>query len=179
MIWLIRHGEAAAGWGDADDPGLSGLGRKQAFHAADILRSAPVTRAISSPMKRCQQTADAFTSRSGMSFDTVNAVTEIPTPAGLDDRRAWLSGFMSGDWSAAPALLKDWRDGLIAAVEGLPDNTAVFTHFVAINAIVGHLNNVPGVTVFRPANCSITTLTRSGSALSVDKLGSEAATRIL
>ena len=30
MIYLVRHGEAAASWGDHPDPGLSELGQKQA-----------------------------------------------------------------------------------------------------------------------------------------------------
>lgn len=112
-------------------------------------------------------------------METVHAVTEIPTPEGLEDRRAWLSNLMAGNWSAAPQVLKDWRSRLIATVEALPDNTAVFTHFVAINAIVGHLDGTQSVTVFRPGNCSITTLVRNGDKLAVQAMGGEAETKVL
>ena len=33
-LYLVRHGEAAAAWGDHDDPGLSPLGQAQATDAA-------------------------------------------------------------------------------------------------------------------------------------------------
>ena len=179
MIWLIRHGEAAASWGEADDPGLSDLGRKQAAHAAELLVAQPVDKAITSPMARCRETAQAFASRSGLPLAVEPAVTEIPTPAGLTDRRAWLSGFMAGKWSDAPDLLKSWKQTLLQSIEAIPDNTAVFTHFVAINAIASHLMGNDDVTVFRPANCSITTLHRQSGDLAVHSLGSEAATQVL
>jgi len=33
-IYLVRHGEAAASWGESSDPGLSELGWQQAEDAA-------------------------------------------------------------------------------------------------------------------------------------------------
>jgi probable phosphoglycerate mutase len=35
--FLVRHGEAAAHWGEEEDPGLSALGRQQAERAAGEL----------------------------------------------------------------------------------------------------------------------------------------------
>lgn len=179
MIWLVRHGEAAAGWGEADDPGLSALGHKQAAATAGILATEPIRNLVCSPMQRCQETAAPFAARSGLRILTEPLVSEIPTPPDLADRREWLSGFMSGDWSAAPALLHTWRADLLDAVSNLEDGTVVFTHFIAINTIVGHLYDKPSVTNFRPGHCSITRLERTSSRLSVAQLGSEAATRVL
>ncbi|MGB3624917.1 MAG: histidine phosphatase family protein [Henriciella sp.] len=179
MIWLVRHGEAAAGWGEADDPGLSALGHKQADAAADILSSQSIVKIICSPMTRCQETARPFSTRAELDVRTEARVSEIPTPEGLSDRRAWLSGFMAGDWSEAPALLVDWKSDLIQTLDGLEDNTVVFTHFIAINTIVGHLTGSAKVTNFRPGHCSITKLKTSPEGLSVAELGSESATRVL
>lgn len=179
MIWLVRHGEAAAGWGEADDPGLSALGHKQAAATAGILADQPIGNIVCSPMQRCQETAAPFATSSSRSILTDPRVSEIPTPPNLDDRRAWLSGFMSGDWSEAPALLHTWKADLLAAISGLDDGTVVFTHFIAINTIVGHLYDKASVTNFRPGHCSITTLDHTSSGLSVAQLGSEAATRVL
>ncbi len=61
-IFLVRHGEAAASWGQASDPGLSELGIEQASAAAETLR--PLlgleTRLLSSPLKRACDTASKF-----------------------------------------------------------------------------------------------------------------------
>ena len=43
MIYLVRHGEAAAGWGDHPDPGLSALGQKQAKAVAVELQKRGAT----------------------------------------------------------------------------------------------------------------------------------------
>ena len=179
MIYFVRHGEAEAGWGHAPDPGLSALGREQAEAVAHRLESEYIEHAFASPMARCQQTSQPFARESGLTVRTEPAVSEIPTPGGLDDRVAWLRGFMSGDWNEAPQLLHDWRETLLARVAALPDHTVVFSHFIAINTIVGHLQGAESVTSFRPGHCSVTSLTRTGGKLAVETLGSEAATRVL
>ncbi|MDP3739628.1 MAG: histidine phosphatase family protein, partial [Hyphomonadaceae bacterium] len=69
-----------------------------------------------------------------------------------------------------------WRANALAAVDKVQDETAVFSHFVAINAIVGLLTGDDRVVVFRPGHCSITKLARRGGKLVVTELGSEAAT---
>ena len=64
-------------------------------------------------------------------------------------------------------------------VAALPDGTAVFSHFVAINAIVGQITGQRDVLVFRPGHCSITLLEKTEAGLKLDKLGDEGATRVL
>lgn len=179
MIFLVRHGEAEAGWGTAPDPGLSALGHKQAEAVAQTLTGQPITHALSSPMQRCRETSAPFVKASGLSAVIEPDVSEIPTPEGLNDRVAWLRGFMAGDWDAAPAVVADWRESLLARLHTIEDNTVVFSHFIAINTIVGHLTGSEKVTSFRPGHCSVTQLRRDGGRLVVDMLGSEAATKVL
>ena len=44
-IYLVRHGEAAASWAQATDPGLSEFGHEQARAAARLLRPRLAARA--------------------------------------------------------------------------------------------------------------------------------------
>lgn len=171
-IYLIRHGEAAAAWGDHDDPGLSPLGLKQAADAAMKLGVLKPAHAISSPLARCRETAAAFEMESGLAARIVPAVTEIPTPEGTGDRRAWLQQAMSGTWSALSSHAA-WRRALIETLAQLKEDTAVFTHFVAINVAVGAAEGADAVTLFRPANCSITTFDTDGKSLRLIARGEE------
>lgn len=173
-IYLIRHGEAAAAWGDHDDPGLSPLGVKQAAHAAGLLQALKPALAWTSPLARCRETAAAFEMETGMAARVEEAVTEIPTPADVGDRQSWLRQTMAGTWQDAPGLLP-WRRSLIETLIAAQEDVAVFTHFVAINVAVGAAQNSEAVTVFRPSNCSITTFTTDGKALTLLAQGDEAA----
>ena len=83
---------------------------------------------------------------------------------------------MAGAWTDTDAALQAWRTSVLAAIENLPDETAVFSHFIAINAIVGLLTNDDRVVVFKPGHASITKLDRHGGGLRVMELGPEAAT---
>lgn len=179
MIYLIRHGEAASSWGEHPDPGLSDLGREQAATAADTLGQLGIDRAISSPMARCQETAQAFADLSGLDLKIAPNVTEIPTPSDITDRVPWLRNLMSGAWSDAPQLVQTWRHHLIRTVSQLPPNTAVFTHFVAINAIIGHLEETDAVTVFRPNHCSLTKLEPGTAGLKLIERGESLETKVL
>jgi broad specificity phosphatase PhoE len=81
---------------------------------------------------------------------------------------------MAGSWSDVPEYAA-WRAGVLKAVEACPDDTAIFSHFVAINAVVGLLTGNDNVLAFRPGHCSITKLARRGGKLVVAELGSEGA----
>ncbi len=179
MIYLVRHGEAAASWGDHPDPGLSELGQGQARSVAKILRESGARSAICSPMQRCRETAAPFERDMRLMARIEPLVSEIVTPKGVEDRVSWLRGVMSGTWDEADAAIKDWRRDMVEAVSALPDETVVFSHFVAINAIVSALEDVPQVTAFRPGHCSVTELARTGNRLIVKTRGSEAATKVL
>ena len=177
MIYLVRHGEAAASWGEHGDPGLSDKGRAQADAAADTLADLGANGLIASPMQRCRETAQAFAERLGKRAIIEPAVSEIITPETVTDRVSWLRELMAGDW---PENMSPWRHSAFNAVNALPDGTAVFSHFVAINAIVGRIQNSQKVLVFKPDHCSITKLDRTAKGeLQVAELGGNATTRIL
>lgn len=182
MIYLVRHGEAAARWGRADadpDPGLSDLGRTQAALAARALVQRPVERLIASPMRRAQETAAAFAAASGLPIETRPEVSEIPRPDGLSDPATWLKGVLAGRWADQSDALRNWRNSVFEFVAALPDETVVFSHFVPINAVVGLIEGREEAVVFHPNYASITILERAGGSLCVSTRGGEADTLIL
>jgi len=180
MILLIRHAEAAASWGTHPDPGLSDLGQAQAERLADrLLREYDVSGIISSPMQRCQQTAAPFSRRRGLSTQIASEVSEIPTPPDVPDRREWLNTILSGQWAHMPDTIIAWRQRLMTCLSQLPDHSAVFTHFVAINAIIAGLENHDTVRVFNPGHTSITLLDRDDSGLLVISRQDQIAGQIL
>ena len=179
MIYFVRHGEAAAGWGAHPDPGLSAKGKAQAEQVCIALRQNAIATILTSPMMRCQETAAPFAAASGLVAAIEPRVTEIPTPADVADRVTWLRDLMAGSWHAAPQMIQDWRQTLIDTVSAMPANTVVFSHFVAINALVGHAEGRDEVTVFRPDNCSITVFSPSETGLRLVSRGNEAGTKVL
>lgn len=179
MIYLVRHGEAAAGWGDHPDPGLSDLGHRQADAAAEALVELGARSAICSPMRRCRETASPFERRIRFTANIEPLVSEIVTPEGVGDRVDWLKRYMAGTWGQEGAAHDDWRRRMVEALLLLPENTVVFSHFVAINAAVSLIENDPRTIVFKPGHCSITQVDFSGAVPRVVEYGSQAATRVL
>lgn len=173
-IYLVRHGEPASHWGDANpDPGLSALGLAQAAHAATVLKRHGVRTALTSPLQRCVETAAAFEMEAGVSATITEAVREVPTPAGVADRRAWLAAVMEGAWSVHPELAP-FRDGVVARLLAVTKDVAVFSHYVAINAAVGAATGRDEVMVCKPAHASITILSNDAGVLQLIEAGAEA-----
>ncbi|MDZ4760529.1 MAG: histidine phosphatase family protein [Alphaproteobacteria bacterium] len=179
MIYLIRHAEPSAGWGDHLDPGLSELGARQASAASLALTEAGAKRAVTSPLARCRETARTFEKQIETHARIDPAIGEIRTPAGIADRPAWLRTIMAGNWGEAGEGLETWRTETLMAVERCAPDTAIFSHFVAINAIVGLLAGDDRVLIFRPAHCSITRLERRAGRLVVAQRGEEGAAVLL
>ncbi|HWD67387.1 MAG TPA: histidine phosphatase family protein [Caulobacteraceae bacterium] len=184
-IYLIRHGRPSAVWGGADhDPGLDLEGQAQAALAAKALFALPVnerpTMAVSSPMRRCLETAKPFVQAIGGELEVADAVSEIPTPQAGGDRSGWLGRALRGRWSEITGDIdySAWRAAVLAAVTERP-GAAIFTHFVAINAVVSKLMGVDDVTVFRPGHASITVLEVHRGQLEIVRQGTEAATGVL
>jgi broad specificity phosphatase PhoE len=175
MIYLIRHGEPAGAYGAHPNPGLTGVGVRQAFSAAETLAKAGAKWAVTSPLARSRETAAQFEKLMETHARIEAGVGEIITPKGIEDRAGWLKGVMAGSWPEAGEMLDQWRRSVLATVEKLPEDTAVFSHFIAINAIVGLLTDDDRIVAFRPGHASITTLQRVGGRLRVKELGAEAA----
>ena len=142
----------------------------------------PPTRVVSSPLRRCRETARPFAEAIGVTLEIDPAFGEIPTPAHLtlEERPTWLRKAFGGRWSEITGDLdyEVWRRDVAAALHRYP-GTAVFSHYVAINAAVSSLTGSDLVLSFRPDHCSITTLALEGANLSVLSRGREAETQVL
>jgi hypothetical protein len=106
-------------------------------------------------------------------------VSEVAAPAGVADRRAWLlqnfpwRGGEARAWSDLDPALRAWRDQMLGFIRGLDRDCAVFTHFIAINVIVGAALARDETIVCRPGYASITEIALEGAALRVACLGDE------
>jgi broad specificity phosphatase PhoE len=173
-LYLVRHGQAAAGFGEHDDPGLSDDGHKQAAATAKVLFDMGLRDCVSSPLKRCQETAAPFVALTGRPFRIETAVAEIPTPKAHEaNRQVWLRGVMAGNWADQPDF-DGWRRTMVATLAKQTSDLVVFSHFVAINVLVGHANGDDKVVNFSPAYASITVLEPTGDSLKFVSFGAEA-----
>jgi broad specificity phosphatase PhoE len=186
-IYLIRHAKPSATWGgDDDDPGLDAQGLAQAAAAARTLLALPAelrpTRVVSSPLRRCRETARPYAEAIGARLEIDPAVGEIPTPSALSpaERGPWLRQAFGGRWADIKGDLDydAWRGGVVRAVASR-DHAAVFSHFVAINAVLTALAGEPQVITLRPDHASISVLELGDGVLSVIERGPEAATQVL
>ncbi len=186
-LFLIRHGKPAATWGEADeDPGLDAAGQAQAEAARDVLMALPAehrpTRVVSSPLRRCRETAMPTAQALGVEIEIDPSVGEIPTPADLsaEDRPAWLREVFQGRWADAKGDLDydDWRRQVAAGLAAR-GGAAVFSHYVAINAVMSQLAGDERVLVFRPDHASISVLETDGGTLRLVEQGREASTGVL
>ncbi|HEY1750052.1 MAG TPA: histidine phosphatase family protein [Caulobacteraceae bacterium] len=186
-VYLIRHAKPSATWGgDDDDPGLDAAGQAQADAARDALLALPAgvrpTRAVSSPLRRCRETALPFARAIGAELEIDPGVGEIPTPSGLapDARGPWLRQAFAGRWADIEGDLDydAWRGKVVAAVASRP-GAAVFSHFVAINAVLTALAGEPQVITLRPDHASISTFELNDGALTLLERGREASTQVL
>jgi broad specificity phosphatase PhoE len=85
---------------------------------------------------------------------------------------------MQGEWKNQTDALQKWQADMVKCLLDLEQDTAIFTHFVAINAIVTAAEDAAGVLAFRPDNGSITILESDGARLKIVSRGSEANTRV-
>jgi broad specificity phosphatase PhoE len=176
-LYLIRHGEAAATWADSVDPGLSSLGKQQAEAAAQVLETRGQLDLVSSPLARARETAEPLARLKNKSVSIAEPVAEIPSPGvSLEERRVGLTKIMGGRWADAGPDLFDWRKGVVAYLTNLKSDTAIFSHFIAINVAVGAAIGRDEVVCFSPANGSITVLETKAGSLKLIEKGAEAST---
>ena len=187
-IYLIRHGKPATTWGQEGDPdpGLDETGAAQARAVALTLMALPPaerpTRVVSSPLNRCRETAQPTADALGVEIEIDPLVGEIPTPKALAqaDRGAWLRKALTGKWSEIEGDLdyQSWRSSVSRAV-GSREGAAVFSHFVAINAVMTDLAGEDQVIAFRPDHASISVFDLTQAGLNVVTRGPEASTGVL
>lgn len=178
-LYLVRHGKAAAGWGAELDPGLDATGRAQAKALAEALAPLGPLPILVSPMRRTRETAVPLEAHWNVTSVLEPLVSEIPSPSNdLRARRAWLDRAMAGRWSDLEPGLAAWRQGILERLLGTTEDTVIISHYIAINAAVGHAMADDRVVCFRPDNCSQTVLEVEGGALRLVSLGQEAVTEV-
>jgi broad specificity phosphatase PhoE len=155
-IYLVRHGEASDY--DGPDPGLSERGRQQARLVAERFAEivdVPIAL-VSSPLRRARETAEPLAAHWSNPVLVADAVRELPSPGEPSERRAWLRVALRSSFADLGEQQREWRSGIVQFLAQIGRDTAVFTHAVVINAVVGHLQNDDRVLAFVPANTSIT-----------------------
>jgi broad specificity phosphatase PhoE len=179
-IFLIRHGEPAGAWGVVEDPGLTERGRAQAEAAAGTLERLGPLAFVSSPLRRCQETAAPAAKLMRLDCPIEPRVAEVRTPQGLDDRRLWLQRNFAWRADGAPVLwsslepeTRAWRDQCVSVASGWAGDIAVFTHFIFINAVVGAAMKRKETIVCHPDHASITELRSENGQLELVKLGAQ------
>jgi broad specificity phosphatase PhoE len=188
-LYMIRHGRPSATWGEhADpDPGLDEAGHAQARAAAQALLALPETarpvRVISSPLRRCRETAQPFAEAIGADVIVEPRVGEIPSPTALsaDERGPWLRNAFQINWTEVKGDIDYdvWRRAVGQALAEQGVNTAIFSHFVAINAALSCVTGEARVLTFRPDHASITVFELTDGGLRLVQRGPEAQTQVL
>ncbi len=178
-LYLVRHGQAAAGFGAHLDPGLSAVGRRQAEATAERLAPRGPLSLYSSPLARARETAAPLALRWNRTPVIERRVSELPSPTrDLAERARWVREVMQECWSDLDAELQAWRDALLGCVAGFGADCVVFSHFIAINAVVGAAIGDARVVVFHPDHASVTTVSTRAGGLDVVALGREAETDV-
>ena len=180
-LFLIRHAEPATAWGaDDPDPGLSERGHVQAAAAAHALLAVAPKFIVSSPMRRCRETAAPLAQAMAVAPLIEASVSEVVAPPGVSDRRAWLlenfvwaEGVQRQRWDRVDPALRTWRENVLEGVRALPADAAVFSHFIAINAILSAAMQSDETIVCRPNHASITEIGVEGKSIRLIKLGEE------
>ena len=183
-LYLVRHAKPASGYGDSIDPGLDAVGKEQAILTADELCGLPSLLPVyTSPLRRCRETSQPLGERWGVQPIIFPEAGEIPSPPlSLTDRQQWLRAAMTSDWdnlqATAPAGSPDyggWRKTLLDAARAMAGDVVIYSHFIAINAVVGEAMGNEQVINFRPDHASITTIEVTDGQFIIKTLGRETA----
>jgi 2,3-bisphosphoglycerate-dependent phosphoglycerate mutase len=172
---LVRHGRPNEGDRDSpNDPPLDSDGWRQATAAAKLLTSEGITRVVSSPLLRAQQTATPLAERLGMRIETIEGWSEADRRASryrstetlrAEGGEAW-ARFLQDPVRYLGAEPDAFRGGVLealhatAARENKASRVAVFTHGLPINVVLSHALGLTSITHFLVAYGSVTRLRR-------------------
>lgn len=182
-LYLVRHGEAAAGYGHDRDPGLSERGRAQAEALVatfeDLLGGASLP-IRTSPLRRCQETAMPLATAWGVEPVVDPLVAEVAAPTSdLAQRSQWLRRALASTWSELEPEPVAWRARLLDHLRAIPEDSVVVTHFVVINAAIGAARGDNSVMVEPVANTSITVLEGGPEGLHLVESGAVGESEVL
>jgi broad specificity phosphatase PhoE len=187
-LYLIRHAKPAATWSEAADPGLdtTGLAQAQAAAARMAVRLPHGAPLYTSPLQRCRQTAAPLEASWQRAAEILPAVAEIPAPPDVHERHLWLQQAMAGTWlqleqRAQPGWpdYQQWRGAMLRRLRDLSEDSVIFTHYIAINVVVGAALDDERVVCFRPDHASITIVEIEAASLRLIELGQQAETLVL
>jgi broad specificity phosphatase PhoE len=184
-LYLVRHAKPASSYGDSVDPGLDETGVAQAVRAAEQLKNLPNRLPVyTSPLRRCRETAKPLADLWGVQPIVLPEIGEVPSPPlSLQERQEWLRNAMTSDWAnlqaTAPQGSPDysaWRSTLLDAIRAMAGDAVIFSHFIAINVVVGAAKGSEQVLSFRPDHASVTTIDVGDSGIAIAALGREVGT---
>jgi probable phosphoglycerate mutase len=132
----------------------------------------------SSPLRRAVETAGPLARMMRRTVREDAAFREIPAPVPLVQRQAWLRQFMQQKWHEQGEGLITWRTAALQQLLVLQQPAVVFTHFLVINAVVGHVLARDETLCFWPANGAITHFRHNGTVLELISLGEELTTLV-
>jgi broad specificity phosphatase PhoE len=179
---LIRHARPSAIWTEELDAGLDATGEQQAQAVAQTLEQTLTRMPIyTSPLQRCRETARPLEELWKQAAEVLEPVAEIPSPANDPlDEKGWLKQAMGGTWQelyeSAPPDSPDylaWRAVLLHSLSGIEQDSIVFSHYVAINVVVGAAQSREKVVCFRPDHASVTCVDVTENGLTLVTLGCE------
>jgi len=191
-LYVVRHGRVASSPVDADDPELSAEGQSQALRVADELHarlpaSLPI---LTSPLRRCRETAAPLCSIWGVEPVVEPRVAEVPgpPPAALP-REEWLRRALVANWpeliklgqtleDGYDTVLDTWRTGVLEAVLGCPHDAVIFSHFVPVNVLTGHATGSDRVACFLPDHTSITVFETTATGIRLVERGRELKSKV-
>jgi broad specificity phosphatase PhoE len=190
-LYFVRHARPSANWGEEPDAGLDATGHAQAEAAAQTLAETLQCMPIyTSPLRRCRETALPLERLWQQPAQVLEAVAEIPSPpVHLPDKQQWLKQAMEGTWQelrdSAPPDSPDspdylaWRETLLSSLARISRDSVIYSHYIAINVVVGAAQSRDEVVCFRPDHASVTCIEASGESLKVVELGRERGTSVL
>ncbi|MGZ7011434.1 MAG: histidine phosphatase family protein [Ilumatobacteraceae bacterium] len=137
-------------------------------------------RVLSSPLRRCRETAAVLAELWQVEPQIEPCVAEIPSPVGvaMADRVEWLREAMVGTWGELGPRYVVYRDQVVSFLGGLDRDSVVFSHFIAINAVIGVALGDDRLVVRSLDNCSVTVVDVVDGALQLVESGHEADTLI-
>jgi broad specificity phosphatase PhoE len=183
-LHLVRHGRAAAGWNVDRDPVLDELGQQQAVEVAQLLVGLGPLPVYSSPLRRCQETSGPLSALWKTTPVVEPRVAEIPSPVGvaLEERVEWLRGAMAGTWAQLGMsdgdVYTQYRRDLLDTLSAMPHDAVIFSHFIAINVVIGEALSDDRLVVKSLDNCSVTTVVVHNGKFTIEEMGREADTLI-
>lgn len=180
LVRLVRHGRAEAGWDAHVDPDLDEFGWDQARALAVRLAPLGPLDVLTSPLQRCVSTAEPLCVAWGTEAEVTDAVAEIPSPEGVpqSERVGWLRAAMTGTWADLGPRYTSYRNGVVDRVRRCERDTIVFSHFVAINAVIGACLDDDRLVIRSLDNTSVTTVEVVDGVLRLVEGGVEADTLI-